>query len=165
MHYMFEYYLPGYGWVLIDSTAGETPYETKRQIINRVCFPEDENDTKYDYIFPYMKGEERWLWIDNQYVYPYYLDCKQGSKSQMFTENNITTNTTTAEQAFLLTQKVFQQYKQYLGKNLTGDNLQHFQEGLIYQKEAINKIRHTKNIEDYIYYLEKAHQEYKKITL
>ena len=46
MHYMVEYYLPGYGWVLIETTRGETPYETKRQVVNRVCYPEDEEDTK-----------------------------------------------------------------------------------------------------------------------
>ncbi|MEE8566065.1 MAG: transglutaminase-like domain-containing protein, partial [Candidatus Thermoplasmatota archaeon] len=31
MHYMVEYYCPNYGWVLIDSTMGKTPYETNKQ--------------------------------------------------------------------------------------------------------------------------------------
>lgn len=30
MHYMVEDFVPDYGWVLLDPTKGETPYETKR---------------------------------------------------------------------------------------------------------------------------------------
>ena len=109
MHYMVEYYCPGYGWVLIDPTAGKTPYATKRQIINRICFPEDEENTKTDYIFRFMKGEERWLWIENENVQPYYVDCKTGSKSKMFYEGEVETDSFTADYAFLLTQLVFHQ--------------------------------------------------------
>ena len=75
MHYMVEYYCPGYGWVLLETTGGKTPYATYHQVINRVCYPQDEKDTKRDYIFPFMKGEERWLWIDTDDVSPYYVDC------------------------------------------------------------------------------------------
>jgi len=165
MHYMVEYYVPEYGWVLLDSTKGETPYETKRQIINRICFPEDEDNTKTDYIFPYMKGEERWLWIDNEYVSPYYVDCDAGSKSQMFSESEVTTDSFTADYAFLLTQMVFHQYQQYLGKNLTGENQQHFENATIYEKQAIEKLIETDDVNDYIYYMDSAFDEYKEIEL
>ncbi|MCK5258222.1 MAG: transglutaminase domain-containing protein, partial [Thermoplasmatales archaeon] len=115
MHYMLEYYCPGYGWILIDPTKGTTPYEPKRQVINRVCYPVDEDNTKTDYIFSLMKGEERWMWIDNENVYPYYVDCNEGSKSKMFSENEVTTDSFTADYTFLLTQLVFHQYEQCLG--------------------------------------------------
>ncbi len=165
MHYMVEYYVPGYGWVLLDSTKGETPYETKRQIINRICFPEDEDDTKTDYILPYMKGEERWLWIDNEDVYPYYVDCDRGSKSQMFSESEVTTDSFMADYAFLLTQMVFHQYEQYLGMNLTGENQDHFQNATIYQQQAMEKLIETDDVNDYIYFMDSAFDEYKEIEL
>lgn len=165
MHYMVEYYVPDYGWVLLDSTKGKTPYETKRQIINRICYPEDEDDTKTDYIFPYMTGEERWLWIDNDHVSPYYVDCDEGSKSQMFSESEVTTDSFTADYAFLLTQMVFHQYEQYLGLNLTGENLLHFQNATSYQKQAMNKLIETEDPNEYIFYMDIAFDEYKEIDI
>jgi len=162
MHYMVEYYCPEYGWVLIDSTKGETPYATKRQIINRICFPEDEENTKADYIMPFMKGEERWLWIENENIYPYYVDCKTGSKSQMFYEGEIETDSFTADYAFLLTQLVFHQYEQYLGVNLTGENLGHFQNATIFHNNAISAFQHS-NIQAYIDNMNLAYDEYLSI--
>lgn len=162
MHYMVEYYCPGYGWVLIDTTAGKTPYATKRQIINRICFPEDEEDTKSDYIFRFMKGEERWLWIENKNVHPYYVDCKTGSKSKMFYEGEVKTNSFTADYAFLLTQLVFYQYEHYLGMNLTGENLGHFQNATIFHNTAISAFQNS-NIQSYIDYMNLAYDEYLSI--
>jgi hypothetical protein len=164
MHYMVEYYCPGYGWVLLDSTKGETPYATKRQIINRICYPEDEDDTKRDYIIPTMKGEERWLWIDNVNVYPYFVDCDEGSKSQMFYEGVIKINEFTADYAFLITQLVYHQYEKYLGKDLTGDNLGHYQNATEYHLNAIDEFQQP-NIQTYIDYMNLAYQEYLKIIL
>jgi hypothetical protein len=165
MHYMIEYYCPGYGWVLIDSTKGETPYATKRQIINRICYPEDEEDTKTDYIFPLMKGEERWLWIDNENIYPYYVDCRKGSKSQMFTEANVSVDLFIAGFAFNLTQKVFQKYERYLGLDLDWENLVHFKNAVDYQKQAVIELKESKDINDYIYFMTKAYDEYNEIRV
>ncbi|UCD13985.1 MAG: transglutaminase domain-containing protein [Thermoplasmatales archaeon] len=164
MHYMVEYYCPGYGWVLIDSTKGKTPYATKRQIINRISFPEDEENTKRDYIIPTMKGEERWMWIDNENIYPYYLDCKTGSKSQMFYEGNIETNAFTADYAFLLTHMVYHQYEKYLGVNLTGENLGHLQNATTFHLKAIAEFQQS-NIQTYIDNMYLAYYEYLKIIL
>jgi hypothetical protein len=163
MHYMFEYYLPSYGWVLIDSTKGATPYATGRQIINRVCYPADEEDTKPDYIYPLMKGEERWLWIDTEQVYPYYVNCSTGSKSMMFNESSVFAETFTVDYAKLLTQMVFHQYEQYLGMNLTGGNLQHFQNATGYQKQAINALAESNDLDDYLFFMDQAFDEYKQI--
>jgi hypothetical protein len=165
MHYMIEYYCPNYGWVLIDSTKGETPYDTNKQIINRICYPSDEDDTKKDYIIPFMKGEERWLWINNENIIPYYIDCDDGSKSQMFNENQITTNSFTADYAFFITKCVFNQYQKYLGKNLNEQNLNHLNNAIYNQKKGIIEFKENKNINEYIFYLDKAYDEYKQIDL
>ena len=163
MHYMVEYYIPDYGWVLLDSTKGQTPYETKRQIINRICFPEDERDTKTDYIYPYMAGEERWLWIDTDDVFPYYVDCDTGSKSKMFSECETITDDFTADYTSLLTQMVFRQYQYYLGKNLSSENAVHFENAIHNQYQAIQKLIETHDPYDYIYYMDISLDEYQEI--
>jgi len=162
MHYMVEYYCPGYGWVLVETTKGKSPYATKHQVINRVCYPKDEDDTKRDYIFLFMTGEERWLWIDTPHVSPYYFDLKSGSKSQMFTEANVSLDQLTANYAFVLTQIVFRQYQKYLGMNLTDGNLLHFQNASMYQQDAIIAMK-GHDTEGYISFLNKASDEYKEI--
>jgi hypothetical protein len=164
MHYMVEYYCPEYGWVLIDSTAGKTPYATKRQIINRICYPEDENDTKKDYIIPFMKGEERWLWINTENIYPYYKDCDTGSKSQMFYEGEITTDSFIADHAFFLTQMVFHFYEQYLGTNLTGENLGYYENATVFRNTAIIAFQQS-DIHEYVINMNLAYNEYVKISL
>ncbi len=165
MHYMIEYYFPDYGWVLIDTTKGETPYDTNRQVINRICYPSDENDTKKDYIIPFMKGEERWLWISDENIHPYYIDCNEGSKSQMFVEGNITINSFIADQIFFKTQMVFHQYQKFLGINLNQENLEYLNTAILYQKKAILEFTEKKDVFDYIYYIDKAYDEYKKIEI
>jgi hypothetical protein len=163
MHYMVEYYCPGYGWVLLETTRGISPYATYHQVINRVCYPQDEEDTKKDYIFPFMKGEERWLWIDNEYVSPYYVDCNTGSKSQMFTEANISTDQMTADYAFVLTQMVFRQYQGFLGKNLSSENQEHFQNAIMYQQQAIFTLKQSQSFDGYLNLLNMAYDEYQDI--
>jgi hypothetical protein len=165
MHYMVEYYIPNYGWVLIDTTKGETPYNTNKQIINRICYPSDENDTKKDYIIPFMKGEEKWIWINNENIYPYYIDCNDGSKSQMFIEGGINTSSFTAENAFFKTQIVFHQYQKFLGDNLNQENLEHLNNAVTYQKRGINEFIENQDIYEFIYYFDKAYDEYKQIEI
>jgi hypothetical protein len=165
MHYMVEYYCPGYGWVLLDPTFGITPYATHHQIINRVCYPQDEQNTKQDYIFPFMKGEERWLWIDNDHVSPYYVDCNTGSKSQMFTESTVSSDETVISYAFALTQIVFRQYQTYLGMNLTAENQGYFENATEYQNHAIVEFTTYQDIDGYLYQMNLAYNEYLKIQL
>jgi hypothetical protein len=163
MHYMVEYYVPDYGWVLLDTTKGETPYNTSRQIINRICYPSDENDTKTDYIFRLMKGEERWIWFSDENVKPYYVDCDEGSKSQMFTEKSITTCEHISVTCFHSTIKTFNKFQSYLGESLTGQNLEFFENAINFQKQALNSFQNN-DIMNYYYYLERSFEEYDKIT-
>ena len=164
MHYMAEYYCPGYGWVLIETTGGKSPYETKRQVINRICYPEDENDTKRDYIFRFMKGEERWIWVENENVHPYYVNCDEGSKSQMFKENIVLINESLINNIFSDTQTTFLKYQHFLGCNLTGDNLTYFNNAVNYQYNAIQSMKNS-NVSGYIHFIELANKEYDKISI
>jgi len=163
MHYMVEYYIPGYGWVLLDSTKGITPYDTQRQVINRICSIDDEQDTKHDYIYRFMKGEEQWIWINTNNVEPNYVDCDSGSKSKMFTETILQLKPFAADYAFFRTQNVFNQYERFLGSDLSSLEQQHMNNAIQYQKEAVTQLIQTGDINDYIFYLEKAYDEYKML--
>ena len=165
MHYMVEYYVPDYGWVLLDSTKGETPYSTQRQIINRICSIEDEDDTKHDYIYRFMRGEERWIWIDTETVQPYYIDCDEGSKSQMFTETIVSAQPFAADYSFFRTQNVYSQYEKFLGSDLSSTDQQHVEQAIHFQTQACLKLVDTGDLNEYIFYIEKAYDEYKAITL
>ena len=164
MHYMVEYYIPTYGWVLLDSTKGMTPYSTQRQVINRICSIKDEMNTKKDYILPFMKGEERWIWIDTESVNPYYVDCKEGSKSQMFMETSVSAKSFASDYTFFRTQNVFSQYKKFLGQNLSPENQKHVQNAIDFQVKACNALVETNDLNEYVYFIEKAYDEYKSIN-
>ena len=164
MHYMVEYYIPEYGWVLLDSTKGETPYDTQRQIINRLCTIEDEENTKQDYIYRFMKGEERWIWFDTGAVQPYYVDCDEGSKSQMFTETSVSAQPFALDYTFFRTQNVYSKYEKFLAMDLSSSDQQHVDQAISYQTQACEALVDTEDINEYVFYIEKAYDEYKLIS-
>jgi len=165
MHFMTEFYCPGYGWILADVDKAVVPYEAKNQIIMRICSPEDEDNTGHDFFFPKMTGEERWFWIDNDHVIPYYKDLIEGSKLNMFPEQSLTTNSVTAQFAFSLTEMVLMFYEQYLGSNLNGENLQHFQNAVTYQKHAILALKQSQEPDGYLSFMNQAYAEYEEISI
>ena len=165
MHYTTEYYCPGYGWILTEVHRGITPFEPKKEIILRICFPEDENDTQTDFIYPKMKGIEKWFWINNPNVTPYYeKEFTNGSKTKMFNENEVLTDTISGEEAILGTKEVFHKYQYYLGMNLSNENKEHFQNATFYQFEAIYELK-IGNVLQYNFFIDKAIEEYNKIVI
>ena len=163
MHFMTEYYFPGYGWISTETHKGITPYEPKNIIILRICSPEDENNTHTDYFYKKMTHEEYWFWIQNNHVTPYYADLDKGSKTNMFPEADITSDNQTAQTAFTLTQNIFHLYQNTMELNLSGENLSHFNNATHYQKEAINILQQTQDLTQYILKMTNALHEYQKI--
>ena len=166
MHFMTEYYFPGYGWIPTETHKGITPYEPKHQIILRICSLEDENDTHTDYIFPKMTGVEHWIWINNTHIYPYYgtATLEKGCRTNMFPEQNLTVDNQTADTAFTLTTNIFYLYQHTIGLNLNSENLSHFHNATQYQKDAIDILHETGNITGYILQMDNAYAEYQEIT-
>jgi len=164
MHFMVEYYCPDYGWILSEVHNAETPYEPKNQIIMRICSLDDENNTGTDFIFSKMTGVEQWFWIENTSVTPYYKDLKEGSKMNMFPENDLFTTSTNALATINITGTVFSFYQQYLGKNLSGQNLNHFQIAVDYQKQAIVSLKQSEDPIGYLTYMNLSLIEYGLIS-
>jgi uncharacterized protein YjbI with pentapeptide repeats len=82
----------------------------------------------------------------------------------MFTEATISVDELSASYAFVLTQVVFRQYQNYLGMNLSGANLLHFQNATSYQHEAITAMQGS-DVPGYIAFLKQASEEYTQISL
>lgn len=165
MHFMTEYYCPGFDWILTEVHGGVTPYAPKNQIIQRICYPEDEEDTHSDFLFPKMKCIEHWFWIENENVKAYYKDLKEGSKTRGYMESEVFTNPIVGTETIQLTQDVFNDYEYFLGLNLVGENLKHFTNATFYQNEAVYTFKGATDPYGYIYYLNKASEEYNKIVL
>ena len=83
----------------------------------------------------------------------------------MFIEKNITTNSFTADYAFFISECVFNQYRKFLGENLTSQNLLHFNNAINNQINAIKEFKENENIMEYIYFMDKAYDEYKQINI
>ena len=166
MHYMIEYFSgTKYGWILTEVHQAKTLYEPKHQIIIRICYPEDENNTQTDFINPKMTGLERWFWIENQYVTPYYKDLKEGSKTRMINENEIITEKMPGEYAINITKEVFNKYEYYLAMDLTGENLINFQNAVDYQLKAIDILKDSIDAYGYIYWMNEANKKYDNIAI
>lgn len=159
MHYMTEYYLKDFGWILTEAHGGKTPYPPQGQIILRICYPEDENDTQTDYMYPRMKSLERWMWIDNESIKPYYVDCKEGSKVKSFAESVVTVDLAVANDTVDLTSLVFNKYQNYLAMELDGENLTHFNNAVDFIEQAIAELDSSDDSFGYIYYMEYANDE------
>ncbi len=157
MHYMNEYFVPGYGWVLIDGTNCSTPYPSYRQVLLRLCSIEDEFDTKVDYIFPLMSGEERWLWIDSDSVVPYYVDCSYGSsRSQMFSELVLSLNRSEADELLNLSGDVFGLYEELLGRDLNAAQHAFFDSGLYYMQLGLESLLEDEDVDLFMLYWQSA---------
>jgi hypothetical protein len=110
-----------------------------------------------------MKGEERWIWLlDTEKVQPNYIDCRKGSKSQMFSEQEVSACISTAEKAFYWTRETFSKYQRYLGMELSPEDLGYFENAVEFQQEAINSLI-NKDPDDYHYFIRRASEEYNKI--
>jgi len=165
MHYMTEYYCPGFNWIPTEVHKGVTPYPPQNQIVLRVCYPIDENNTQTDFLFDKMKGLERWIWINNENVTPYYKDLKEGSKIRAYLENSVTVDLNVANDTIGLTHEVFNKYQYYLSRELEEENLYHFKNATGYIMQAINELDNSDDSFGYIYYLNKANDEFNQINI
>jgi len=83
----------------------------------------------------------------------------------MFRENEVFTDNISGENAINITKNVFHKYEYFLGMDLAGNNLKHFQNATNYQFQAINQLKKSDNVSGYIYYLNKANEEYDDIII
>jgi hypothetical protein len=66
---------------------------------------------------------------------------------------------------FFRTQNVFSQYQKYLGMDLSSENQGYLENAIAFQIQAVHSLTDTEDVNEYVYFIEKAFDEYKKINL
>jgi len=135
IHYISEYYCPGYGWILAETSFGVNPHQPKNNIILRVNYPEDENEAGNR--FSGNGGLELCFWIEPKTVDMYMSPASKDSGVRACIEKELMTDDQNANLAFNLTQDIYELHTRYLGINLTGDNMTHFDNAILAQQNAI----------------------------
>jgi hypothetical protein len=158
MHFISEYYCPGYGWVLAETSFIITPHQSKNNIILRVNYPEDENIAGEQHY-----GVEQWDWIDPKIpVWVSTVPWFEESGSRAWIETELVTDEQSANLAFNVTQEVYELHTRYLGVNLIGDSLTHFDNAINAQKNAIECFKQS-DINGYLDNITIAYNEYQEI--
>ncbi len=162
MHFISQYYCPGYGWVFVETSYGiqKTPCEPKYNIVMRVNYPDDENKAgNYSTGISGNGGVEQFRWIDKTFVYFSHLSSVNSAQI----EKELTTSQNLADTAFQLTQNVYEMYTKYFGVNLIGENQQHVVNATLAQKNAITCFNQS-DIQGYIDDMTIAYIEYMEIA-
>jgi hypothetical protein len=128
-HYMFEFYCPGYGWIVAE--PGRIAPQPKNYIISKIVYPEDENIAGNG--LSYYGGMSPWFWISNndvELVFPEEM-CSSYKKPKgnvsgvpgirLWTESKINMDKDIAEIVFNLTKKVWELFV----KNYSFENNHH----------------------------------------
>lgn len=135
MHYISEYYCPGYGWIFTETALGITPFEPKGNIVMRINYPNDENKAFF------KGGVEFWHWSEN----PKIIFTNTGPLRRAWIEKEIFTDEQNASLAFNLTKNVYNLHTTYVGMNLTKENLIHYDNAILAQKNAIKCFNQNDN--------------------
>ena len=179
-HVICEYYCPNYGWITTEPIMMSTPpkgiieyivervgdnmgfnnfttrYESKSHIILRINFPEDE--LKAGNGVSYYGGMEPYLWLDDNslgvHTYPY---------TTGYIKKEYETDIVTADFMLNLTKKIYEQHSKYIGTNLIGDDLIHYDAAISAQQNAINCFKQSQ-IQGYIDNMNIAFDEYSLIS-
>jgi len=159
MHFISEYYCPEYGWILAETSFGINPHQPKENIILRVNYPEDEDEAGN--MFGGYGGVEQWIWIEPKTVW-LYMNPFEGSGTRALIERELITDQQNASLAFNLTQDVYELYTRYLGRDLTGDNITHFDNAILAQQNAIECFNQS-NFNGYLDNITIAYNEYREI--
>jgi len=157
MHWIIEYYIPQYGWVKMETSAGINPYVNGHQeIITFACNPEDEFSMTYpdniesywfasDPIFQHMAPDWGGAHASSSYCY-------------------ISDSTSKVDLIISLTDSIYKYFTTYKGINLTIAQNNYFQIATDFQFTAFNYIKAHKK-DSLIYYLNQSLDYYRRIEL
>ena len=157
MHYICEYYCPGYGWIPAETSLSLTPVRMKNNIVIRIVYPKDENEAgnKWDK----YGGCEQWFWTDTEKVRIWWKNIAAGVRSEM--KKELITNED-PNYIMNITLRAYEFYIAYTGMELTEEDRIHYEEAIEYQEKAIKEFLKS-NLKEYVENMEAALEEYEKI--
>jgi hypothetical protein len=154
-HWIIEYYVPDYGWVKMETSAGSNPYSYGHmEIITFACQPEDEFSMTYpDNI------ESYWFASDTvfHHMYPYW-----GRAHSAYNSVYLTDSTAKVDLIISLTDSVYRYFTTYQGISLTSNQNSYFHAAREFQFKAFNHIKSGAD-DSLIYYLNQSLNNFRMI--
>ena len=156
MHWNIDYYVPGYGWVRMETSLGENPTSPEKEIVTFVCAPGDE--------FPvfYPVGIEGQWHTSEPAIGPGYPNW--GGAHRAYAVKSLPTEPEAAERLFSLTKDVFSVYADAWGLSLAPGQAGALQRGRSYQGQALSAIQ-AGDLSGYETALNAAKGAYEEISL
>jgi len=153
MHWIIDYYVPGYGWVTMESSIGVNPMQPQDRLVVRACNPGDE----FPVWFHVSGVEGEWHSSDPTCT----AWCFSRNVSAIRTLND---SIERVDYSIALTDSVFNYYSSYCGILLTAAESAAFVAGLSHQTTALTHIQ-AGYLPDYLAEMHEALLDYQTINL
>ena len=151
MHYIIDYYVPGYGWVRMESIGGINPMPPQDHLVVRACNPGDE----FPLWQPYgVEGD--WHSSDSAFGGWFF-------GHEAFAVLTLSDSSEQVDYAIALTDWVFGYYSAYSGIRLTPAESAAFASGLGHQTDALARIQ-ASDLPGYIIDMEEALIDYQNVN-
>ena len=133
-HYLIEFYLHPYGWIRCEATSGIIPCDYHSRTIGFYAYPSDETNSSVINNQHPEYGEVLYGGTDNPFIAWWYqvTECKREPHSLVISSNQL-------EQAYNLSNLVWEKYVHNLNANLTEYEQARFEEALNFQRIAVNE--------------------------
>jgi len=156
MHWIIDYYVPGYGWVKMETSGALNPYPPQDEVVTMACNPEDE----FPVFYP-MGIEGPWHTSDPVLgvLNPYW-----GQAHTAYDEGSVAAAPEDVSRAVALTAAVFSAYTRTWGLGLTGEQGAKLGEALSHQSAALDRIR-TADVAGYLSAMHDALACYRQLKL
>jgi transglutaminase-like putative cysteine protease len=156
MHWIADYYVPGYGWVRMETSGGMNPYPPHDEIVTMACNPEEEFPLFYPQgIEGYWHTSDPRLGVGNP---------NWGGAHAAFDEGSFPAAPADVQSAMALTGEVFSSCVDAWGLGLTEEQKGKVQEAYGFQSSALEKIR-AGDVAGYIADLQQASASYGQVGL
>ncbi len=156
MHWIIDYYVPGYGWVRMESSGGVSRMQPQDELVVRACNPSDECPVW----FPCAIDAE-WHTSDTAYGmwYPGW-----GRAHNAFAVLQLRDSSERVDYAIALTDSVYGLYSSCWGIGMTAAESAAFLAGLGHQTTALERIQ-ARDLPGYLAEMRQALLDYQGINL
>jgi len=155
MHWIVDYYIPDYGWGKMETTLGRDILPAKNAIVTMVCYPGHEFPVFYPGIEGFWHTSDPILGIKN----PQWGRAHEGYQTVA-----ISVPAEKMQQAYEVTQAVFDYYTHTYGINLDSNHQALLDTALDHQTDALSQIKNKKP-DEYIAQMQEALNDYEQINV
>ncbi len=151
MHWIIEYYAPGYGWVKVETTLGNEPYFSQHMaMVTFACNPEDE----FPMFYP-DNIESYWFASDSNHFAPIWGRSHSGYYFKVLYDSINKINTTVA-----LTDSVYHYFSYFQGIKLNQKQEETILAAKQFQYKAFEQLT-AENLDSALYYLNLSLEKYR----